>query len=126
VAVAGHDGQCHGIGIDIERTGRVRGEFESVAFTPEERSLLASLGVLNKEEWPLRFWCAKEAVAKAVGQGMVGGPRGLEIREVEFHSGLVQVALGEELIKGLPQLAGRRIIAYTALDHDLIFASSLI
>ena len=60
--------------------------FESVAFTPEEHSLLSSLDAPT-EEWFLRLWCAKEAVAKATGRGLVGGPGGLKIQAWIFIPG---------------------------------------
>ena len=107
VAVAGHDGQCRGIGIDIEHIGRAREGFESVAFTPEEQSLLSSLDDPANEEWSLRLWCAKEAVAKAIGRGMVGGPGGLRIQDADIRTGVVQVALSGELAKELPHFAGK-------------------
>jgi phosphopantetheine--protein transferase-like protein len=126
IAVAGHDGQCHGIGIDIEHVGRQREGFEGAAFSPAEQHILSSLDAPTKEEWCLRLWCAKEAVAKAVGRGMTGGPLTLEVLDLDILTGCVSVVLTGELAKELPHFAGRRIVAYTARENDFVYASSLV
>jgi phosphopantetheine--protein transferase-like protein len=126
VAVAGDDGQCHGIGIDIERLRRLEEGFENNAFTARERGLLSSLDASVREEWSLRLWCAKEAVRKAIGRGIARGPRTLEIDDFEIRTGSVEIALSGELIKGLPHLAARRIVVSTGQGRDFVFASVLI
>jgi phosphopantetheine--protein transferase-like protein len=124
IAVAGNDGQCCGIGIDIERIGQVREEFADVAFTPEEQSLLSLLEASAKEEWLLRFWCAKEAVAKALGRGMNRGPRCLVVQQCDVYNGIVQVALSAALAQEFPQRVAEPISAYTTREGDLIVASA--
>ena len=52
--------------VDVERLGRIREGFAGVAFTPEEENLLSSVDIPLVKEWPIRLWCAKEAVAKAL------------------------------------------------------------
>jgi acyl transferase domain-containing protein/phosphopantetheinyl transferase len=126
VAIAGDGGRCCGVGIDIERIGRRREGLKSAAFSPEERGLLTSVGESSMEEWTLRLWCAKEAVAKAIGLGLMGGPLGLQILDLDVHTGLVQVILLEESARELSNLATRPIAAYTAREGELVFASSLI
>jgi acyl transferase domain-containing protein/phosphopantetheinyl transferase len=126
IAVAGHDGQCHGIGVDIEYLGRAGAEFERIAFTPEEHGVLSALDTPVHEEWSLRLWCAKEAVAKALGRGMAGGPGGLRIQAVDRCTGCVQVALSEGFARELPDFAGRQLTAYTAREGHCIFATVLV
>jgi acyl transferase domain-containing protein/4'-phosphopantetheinyl transferase EntD len=126
VAVAGDDGQCRGVGIDIERLRPLDNGFESVAFTSVERTILSALDASLREEWTSRLWCAKEAVAKALGRGMAGGPRELEIQNLDLSTGLVNVELSKELITELPHLAGRNIAAHTAREGTFVFASSII
>jgi phosphopantetheinyl transferase len=126
LAIAGHDGQCHGIGVDIEYLGRTGAEFERMAFTPEEHGALSALDTAVHEEWSLRLWCAKEAVAKALGRGMAGGPGGLRIQAVDRCTGCVQVALSEGFARELPDFAGRQLTAYTAREGHCIFATVLV
>ena len=33
-----------------------------------------------RQEWLTRFWCAKEAVGKAVGRGLIHGPQSVIVR----------------------------------------------
>ncbi|WZO96124.1 beta-ketoacyl synthase N-terminal-like domain-containing protein [Isosphaeraceae bacterium EP7] len=69
-------------GIDVEPIVARTAGFEEIAFTASERSLLdrAAAGG-SRDEWIARFWCAKEAAAKASGLGMVNGPRTAEVVE---------------------------------------------
>jgi acyl transferase domain-containing protein/phosphopantetheinyl transferase/acyl carrier protein len=124
VAIAGHDGQCRGIGVDIEPLERRREGFESVAFMPEERSLLGSLDAVSQEEWVLRLWCAKEAMAKALGCGMMGEPRSFIVQELDAGTGIVQITLSGRIAEQFPELHSTRLMVSTARERDLIVASS--
>jgi phosphopantetheine--protein transferase-like protein len=124
VAIAGHAGQCRGIGIDIEPLERRREGFESVAFTPEEHILLGALDAVSQEEWLLRLWCAKEAVAKALGCGMMGEPRSLIVQELDACTGIVKITLSGRIAEQFPELHHTYLTASTARERDLIVASS--
>lgn len=73
-----------GIGTDIIEIGRIsdilrRGDkFLDRVLTSKERKHLESKGM--KQESVASMWCAKEAVAKALGTGI----RGFEMRDVEI------------------------------------------
>jgi len=131
VAVAGDSSNGTGVGIDIERVDRASEEaIEGLAFTPREQELLALMGDTVRDEWALRLWCAKEAVAKALGRGMVGGPQALVAQEVDARTGTVRITLAGEMAKLFPQFAGlhivgRAVTAYTAREGDLIVATSV-
>jgi phosphopantetheinyl transferase/acyl carrier protein len=125
VAIAGQNGGCRGIGIDIKRLDREREGYKGDAFGPEERSLLAALDASSHEEWFLRLWCAKEAVAKSLGQGMFGGTGGLMVQELDARSGIVRIALVGELAIQFPEFNETCLTAYTARERDLIVSSSL-
>jgi phosphopantetheinyl transferase len=96
VSVSHSDGVAVGIasarevGIDVERVGRTRPDFERAAFTPAERALLDALPAA-RDEWALRLWCAKEAAVKALGRGFVNGPGDAVATAVDTASGLVDV-----------------------------------
>ena len=62
------------VGIDIESIGAVTEAVALASFTPEELALVGQLDG-DRREWLTRFWCTKEAVAKAEGTGLGGRPR---------------------------------------------------
>jgi acyl transferase domain-containing protein/phosphopantetheinyl transferase len=69
LAVAAPPGQA--VGIDMEHLGRIAPDLLAEgAFSPAEQGLLG-----NDADRLLAGWCAKEAVAKALGQGLNGRPR---------------------------------------------------
>jgi phosphopantetheinyl transferase len=117
-----------GIGIDIEPLGRRHDGLDRAAFLDEERAFLDALAADRRAEWSLRLWCAKEAVAKALGRGLAGIPSSLPVREVDEARGLVVLSVerGGELARLVPALAGRRIRALTGRDGDLMFASAVV
>ena len=116
VAIAGSG---VGLGVDIEHAGRMKTETEQVAFTPQERELLATLRESENEEWPLRLWCAREAVAKAWGQGLYGGPLRFVVRAIDQSTGIVQIGVIDE---GGQDIDGAILTAFTVRQGDLIAA----
>ncbi len=73
------NGSGYGIGVDMERLPPPEGAWERWAFTEEEERLLAEKPPSEREEWKVRFWCAKESLGKALGTGLSGGPRTVTI-----------------------------------------------
>ena len=71
VAVVADGDGVSGVGVDLERSGRMKPGMESMAFSGRERELLDSLDGDERQAWALRLWCAKEAAAKSLG-GEVG------------------------------------------------------
>lgn len=64
------------VGVDVEWTGRARPRALEIAqryFHSDEAAWLASLPATQREVAFLRLWCAKEAVLKALGVGLVFG-----------------------------------------------------
>lgn len=126
VAVAGVSNDGVGVGVDLEVMDARRIGLEQDILTTEEQALLSSIPAAQKEEWVLRLWCAKEAVAKALGRGMMGGPLNLLIREVHPETGHVKVALAGELVRHFPDLVSAIFTAYTGREDDFVFASALV
>lgn len=104
-------GDSDGVGVDVERLGHLTEAAEAMAFSAEERELLAGLRQDAAAEWPLRLWCAKEAAAKALGRGLAGGPQALTVANVEAAAGLARVVAH-----------GKAQTAFTLRDGDLIAA----
>jgi phosphopantetheinyl transferase len=108
------------VGIDVESFGHRPGEFERLAFREDEQRWLASLSKPLREEWSLRLWCAKEAVAKALGKGLSHGLHTIRITNAETDTGLVQLELAGGLLEDYREFEGKSMIAYTLRDRDLI------
>ncbi|MCF6158425.1 MAG: acyltransferase domain-containing protein [wastewater metagenome] len=126
VAVAGERNGYLGVGVDMERTNQNHKELERIIFSAEEEAKLAPVFQLKKEEWMLRLWCAKEAVAKAFGKGMIGFPNNLVIQKLEEETGRVFLSLAGELANQFPAYRGMSFIAYTRYENDFAFAISLV
>jgi phosphopantetheine--protein transferase-like protein len=115
-----------GVGIDLEPIDRVGADIERVAFTSHEQRLLDSIDQDERGEWATRLWCAKEAVGKAIGRGLINGPRELEIQEVDGGNGAVVVKLAGELARDLVELADRPIVAQTVREDEWIMAVAML
>lgn len=125
VAIAGGAGPDDYLGIDVERIRPRDAGFMDLAFSAHERAWLEALDEAACWEWATRFWCAKEAVAKAVGQGLTGGPTGLTLQQVDWMTGRLEVILGNALARSVPELRDIPIVAYTARHGDLAVASTV-
>jgi phosphopantetheinyl transferase len=125
-AVAGAAEGVKGIGIDLERLGRFKGRFEADLLTQAEHDLLEGAPPSERLEWSVRIWCAKEAVGKALGSGVIGGPWALSVQSLEFSTGMVTIGLVGEMAAAFPDCAGRRLVARTGRNGDLIMATAWI
>ncbi len=113
------------LGFDIERIDGPRRDpsWQTVAFTESERTLVAELKC-DHEEWALRLWCAKEAVAKALGHGLMGDPLALVVRKLDPGTGIVYLSLANALAQKFPDWNEDRICARTARDGGTLMAES--
>jgi phosphopantetheine--protein transferase-like protein len=125
VAIAGQCLEGEHLGIDAERIRPRQEAFQRIAFSDDELRLLESLADAERDEWVTRLWSAKEAVAKALGKGLVEGPRSLLVRMFDVRSGTVQVVLGDRLAREFPEHAGIPLIAKTAQEGDVVVAITL-
>jgi acyl transferase domain-containing protein/phosphopantetheinyl transferase len=124
VAVATDDDRCLGLGIDIDRSSEKDDGFEIAAFTEGERTLFDSIHPKLKKEWLIRTWCAKEAVAKALGCGLVEGPGTLLVKHLDLHEGAVKLGLSGALAGRFPEINGTLLTAHTAQESSSIFATA--
>jgi len=111
------------VGVDLESLTHRREDFEAIAFSPDERSLLAALPRDLRREWALRMWCAKEAVGKALGRGLSAGLLAFHITRAEPLSGTVEMELRDGALHQCPQLQGKRLNVYTARESDFVFSA---
>ncbi len=122
--VAEIDGQASaGVGLDIERLKPLPDGFVETAFDESERLVLQTSGANGSNDWMLRAWCAKEAIAKALRSGLIEGPRSLQITNIDRTSGLVTARPVGVLAR--TAAAGTEYVAFTGIDGDLVFSTSL-
>ncbi len=126
VAVAGICGDHLGVGVDMEHIDQNHEELEKLTLSSKEQTLLTAVPAAKRKEWFLRCWCAKEAVAKAVGRGMTGGPLNLIIQKIAVETGEVSLALTGELVRQLPAYADMIFTARTKCEDNHVFAISLV
>ena len=124
VALVGEAALYRGVGIDVERLGRTGAGFEQVILTDEEREAVTRDGIDLNDEWSLRLWCAKEAVGKSLGRGLVGGASDLTVTSVEAGTGTIRLGLSGGLATALPDQVDQQFTAYTVRQDDLIAAIS--
>ncbi len=125
-AVAGEHPDHEGVGIDVEPLEQSHEGLEEIAFTPGERTRLSEVPVSRREEWLLRLWCAKEAVAKVLGRGFMGNSRNLVVEDVDVESGQVSLRVAGQLARKLSDYADRSLTAYTGCDGVLVCATSFV
>jgi phosphopantetheinyl transferase (holo-ACP synthase) len=130
------------VGIDVERVVPRDAGFLKIAFSEDERRMLDMHGD-DLDEAIARFWCAKEAVGKALGCGLGGAPQNLAVvyeqpppGKVDERvgperaaddppSGRVDVRLGPELAAELPDWADADLIVTTRRDGPYVVATTL-
>ncbi|MFQ5677392.1 MAG: 4'-phosphopantetheinyl transferase superfamily protein, partial [bacterium] len=126
MAIAGEKDSDHGIGIDMEYLDRDLDGIKKGALSPQELILLSSVCASLQDEWILRMWCAKEAVAKALGRGMAGSPFNLVIKALDSEKGTIAMTIAGELAKQFPLLDQKLLTSHTHRDNDLVVATSLV
>lgn len=125
IAIAGRCAAHQRLGVDIQHIEPRSPDFEGFAFTLHECSLLDGVENPDRHEWLTRFWCAKEAVGKALGRGLTHGPHSVIVKALDRAHGIVHVALGDRLAGEFPALAGVRMAVYTTRHRDFVIASTL-
>lgn len=108
------------VGVDVESTARnLSEEFTAGVFTPEELEL-AALG-LNSSHAIIRFWCAKEAVSKALGTGIRYSPREMVVVGYEPEKGKLTMRLEGGWLEAFKNFKGRdiEVSVRTVRDHAL-------
>jgi phosphopantetheinyl transferase len=116
-------GSSYIVGIDLEHLPRRREDFESIAFSAEERGMLDAMPADLRQEWALRMWCAKESLAKALGRGFSAGIQAFHIAAASLDSGEMQLELRDGALRQFPHLRGESMIAYTAREMDFVFST---
>ena len=113
------------VGIDVEINGRTLSEeFIYGVFMPEEIALATRAP--NPTLAIIRFWCAKEAVSKALGSGIRWSPREMMINGYKSDLGEITVRLTGEWENNFRRFRGRDIAVSARTFHDHTVASCFI
>ncbi len=123
VALASVDSSAR-VGIDVERITEREPRFESLAFSELERDLLDRQAGSARAEWIARFWCAKEAVGKATGRGLLVGPASVEVIGAE-PNGRLLARLGPDLASACPDWSTRPVVVFSERRADHVWAWTL-
>ena len=110
------------VGVDVESAKRdLSDEFASGAFTDGERDLAASAS--QSSQALIRFWCAKEAVSKALGTGLRYSPREIAVTGYHPDSGRMTVRLSGAWLEAFKVFKGRDIDVSSRVlrEHVLAF-----
>lgn len=113
-----------GVGIDIERMDRSHEGLEEGGFFETERNMLTDIPQSNRLAWLLRAWCAKEALAKALGRGLLGNPFNILVKKIDFDSGEIRLCLSSHLAKVLSADSDITFSAHTGKWGNMVFAFS--
>jgi acyl transferase domain-containing protein/phosphopantetheinyl transferase len=112
-------------GIDVEAIVERDESFLASAFTPGERSLLDLAPESCRTEWIARFWCAKEAAAKAAGTGLHLGTQSAQVVKADLDSGMMHVQLAPPLVSDHSDSFVSPIRVVTARRADYAWAWTL-
>jgi phosphopantetheine--protein transferase-like protein len=92
VAAVASGSSSSGVGIDVERIDRINDDVSAIAFTDDEADMILSVPEPLRPEWRARVWCAKEAAAKATGEGLNGRPDWIAATSIDLASGVVTIS----------------------------------
>lgn len=110
------------VGVDVESTTRdLSEEFTAGVFIPEELELAANAA--NASQAIIRFWCAKEAVSKALGTGIRYSPREMRVADYQPDTGRIVVRLEGAWLDAFKKFRGRDIEVASRVmrEHALAF-----
>lgn len=110
------------VGVDVESINRdLSAEFTRGVFTEDELSLATSSP--QSARTMIRFWCAKEAVSKALGTGIRYSPREMVVSGFHSETGKVTMRLEGGWEAAFKIFKGRDIDVSTRIlrDHALAF-----
>jgi phosphopantetheine--protein transferase-like protein len=113
------------VGVDVERTTRdLSEEFTNGVFTPSELEMARESS--SAQVTLIRFWCAKEAVSKALGTGIRYSPKELFAEFFDPAEGEISVSLSGQWLDAFKAFKGRSVRVKTAIIKGHVIASCFI
>ena len=99
-------------------------EFAAGVFTPDELELAANAASSSRAL--VKFWCAKEAVSKALGTGIRYSPREMVVTGFQSDAGAITVRLQGAWVDAFKAFRGRDIRVTVRIVRDHALASCFI
>ena len=113
------------VGVDVEQVSRdLSEEFTAGVFSPEELEL--STRAANCSQQVVKFWCAKEAVSKALGTGIRYSPKEMRVSDFSADTGLVALRLEGAWLENFKNFKGRDILVRAKVVRDHALATCFI
>jgi phosphopantetheine--protein transferase-like protein len=113
------------VGVDVERSTRdLSEEFTNGVFTQDELDLARESS--SAQTTLIRFWCAKEAVSKALGTGIRYSPRELCAESYDPVEGEISVSLTGQWLDAFKAFKGRPVRVKTAIVKGHVIASCFV
>ena len=113
------------VGVDVEACDRdLSDEFTRGVFTPEEQELATR--AVDAHSAILRFWCAKEAVSKALGTGIRYSPKELVVESFTADTGEMDVRLDGQWLDNFKMFTGRTVRVSSSIVRRHVLASCFI
>jgi phosphopantetheine--protein transferase-like protein len=113
------------VGVDVEDASRdLSEEFTRGVFTSEELDLVVA--ATNTPSAILRFWCAKEAVSKALGTGIRYSPREMTIDSFNPETGAMKMKLEGQWVEAFKQFRGVHLDISSCIVRGHVLASCFI
>ncbi len=111
------------VGIDVEPIVPLEAALLDTVFTSAERRLLRGHRGAGASRCMLRYWCAKEAAAKATGWGLRARPQDYVVSQLDNADSALQVKVSvEQSSSGRSANAPLCIPVSTWVQDDLVFA----
>lgn len=109
------------VGLDVERCNRsLSDSFIDGAFSPDEQEIAAESG--EGSIALVRFWSAKEALAKALGTGLRYGAANLQVFAYDPAAGRIELELTRLWTEFFPHLRGERLVVHTGILGNCILS----
>ena len=113
------------VGVDVEARDRdLSDEFTRGVFRPEEQELATRAA--DAPSAILRFWCAKEAVSKALGTGIRYSPKELVVESFLADTGDMDVRLDGQWLENFKMFTGRTVRVSSSIVRGHVLASCFI
>ena len=113
------------VGVDVEKASRdLSEEFTNGVFSGDELELAAESS--DAPSTLIRFWCAKEAVSKALGTGIRYSPRELVVEAFDAADGELSVSLVGQWLDAFKAFKGRPVRVKTVVSKGHVLASCFI
>ena len=113
------------VGVDVERATRdLSEEFTNGVFSASELDMARESS--SAQAALIRFWCAKEAVSKALGTGLRYSPRELAAESYDPAEGEVSVSLNGQWLDAFKSFKGRPVRVKTSIVKGHVIASCFV